>query len=284
MLLLLFLGLNVGLEQDLSALIANQSIVYGLAYEDLQTHERILINADHVFHAASTMKVPVMLEVFRRVDAGTLTLDQKIPVDNHFKSVIDGSEFVLEPEDEDPAFAYLGQEVSILDLVKPMITHSSNLATNVLILFLGPKAISDFMDQVGATHMEVRRALFDNKAFDANLNNESDAASFLAAMVATTREDLFSKSSRDQMFEILCQQHYRDMIPAGLPSDFKGRIGNKTGSISRVQHDGAIVQFPDGRRYALVVYTGDFGEDRARAIQTAVEISRTVYQNFTQQP
>src|SRR5947209_8390689 len=76
----------------------------GVGYVDLQTGDTLYMNADTQFHAASTMKVPVMLQLFRRVSEGALRLDQTLLVVNQFSSIVDGSSYRQDPaEDSDSA-------------------------------------------------------------------------------------------------------------------------------------------------------------------------------------
>lgn len=262
------------LDGRIAALLSTSTLSFGVAWHDLESGRSGGYQPELAMHAASTMKVAVMLELFRRVDEGSLTLDQTIAVSDVFQSVVDGSSFRLESDAIDPAFSLLGKQASLLDLCRPMITHSSNLATNVLLTFLGVEAIEATLVRIGAKGMLVRRALYDMKAFDAGINNETDARSFLAALLACQRADLYSANSRSLMFEILCQQQFRDMIPAGLPAGFKGRVGNKTGSISRVEHDGALVCQEDGRCYALVILCGDAQQELGERRQGAIELAR----------
>jgi len=109
--------------------------VVAVAILDLQTGDSLFVNADESFHAASTMKVPVMIELFRQIDAGRWRLDQKVPLANQFESIVDGSTYSLNAADDSDSSAYglVGQNVAIRDLLDRMITRSSNLATNALI-------------------------------------------------------------------------------------------------------------------------------------------------------
>src|SRR5882672_772600 len=71
-----------------------------VAYYDLATGKELLINPDVSFHAASTMKVPVMMEIFRQAAAGKLSIDQRIWVKNDFASIVDGSHYSLTPDSD----------------------------------------------------------------------------------------------------------------------------------------------------------------------------------------
>ena len=106
----------------------------GVAYMNLETDEILTYNPHQLFHAASTMKTPVMFELYKMRDDGVIRLDEKIPVINKFTSIADGSLYSLpiHSAQDDVLYPYLDQYVSYKLLIDKMITHSSNLATNVL--------------------------------------------------------------------------------------------------------------------------------------------------------
>src|SRR5687768_2480200 len=76
--------LRTEIEQRIAA---DAGAVAGVVYSDLETGERLSLAADTVFHAASTMKVPVMIEVLRRSEQGAFSLDQGILLTNRFRSL-----------------------------------------------------------------------------------------------------------------------------------------------------------------------------------------------------
>jgi len=271
------------LEADIKAAIAGQTAVYGIAFRDLASGETLTINGDDRMHAASTMKTPVMMRLFEMIDRGELRLDQPIEVRNQFHSIVDGSPFQIQVDSDESLYAHLGKTLPLVALIEAMIARSSNLATNILIEMAGAERTTALMHELGAADILVRRGVEDLKAFDRDLNNESSAAAMRAVMAACAQSDHFSPESRRQMWDILLLQAYNDMIPAGLPADSGAVVAHKTGSISRVQHDAAIVQLTDGHRYVLVVFARDFGDEagRAQVKTTATQISRLVYTHVT---
>jgi len=116
----------------------------GLYLHDLATHETLGIDDTVTFHAASTMKVPVMVELMRQVDTAAVTLEDRIPLVNTFASIIDGSPYRLSRDgDSDPAiYDRIGAPITYRELNERMIVRSSNLATNVLIERLDPTRIT----------------------------------------------------------------------------------------------------------------------------------------------
>jgi beta-lactamase class A len=76
------------LEASIRQRIEGQPGVYGVAFEDLASGQRLLLDADDRTHAASLMKVPVMMTVFHLVERGELDLDRPVPVKNTFASLV----------------------------------------------------------------------------------------------------------------------------------------------------------------------------------------------------
>jgi beta-lactamase class A len=229
----------------------------GIYYEDADgntfTH-----NADEVYHAASTMKIPVMMEVFHQVEQGKLKLDQPIPIQNEFKSIMDGSPFSLDSkEDGDPDFySNIGKTVPLLHCVERMINHSSNLATNIIIELVTPSAVMDLMKTIGAKDMTVLRGVEDIKAFNAGKINSTSARALAVCLKALQDKQFFQQESRSEMFRILLTQHFLDGIPAGIKANERGlKVANKTGNIEKIAHDAAIIQDASGRNSILVILT-----------------------------
>lgn len=253
-----------------------------VVYQDLgNPKDSVLIEADRSFHAASTMKVPVMVEFFRQVDAGTLSLDQPIPLVNQFRSIVDGSPYVLEPkDDEDSAlYAQIGKPVPARELIQRMITRSSNLATNSVIALVDPKRATQTLRALGAQQMTVLRGVEDNKAYQQGLNNSATARDLATLLTAIEQGKAASPRSTEAMRSILLAQELNAEIPAGLPPGT--RVAHKTGQISGVLHDAAIV-YPSGRSpYVLVVLTSGIPDEKV-ARTLIVDISRAVYAHATQ--
>lgn len=270
------------LKQSILAQISGQDAGYGIAFQWVGHGEGIFINADDLMHAASTMKVPVMMRLFEMIDDGEISLNTQVRIQNHFRSIVDGSPYSITVDSEEALYQKLGQPVPLEDLVVAMITKSSNLATNLLIELAKPEAIMTLMAGVGAGDMHILRGVEDLKAFEADRNNEASAGGMLKALMAAVTSDHFSVASREKMLAILRQQAFNDMIPAGLPPDSGALVAHKTGAISRVQHDAAIVDLPNGSRYGLVIFARDFGDAREKVKSTARAISRLVYDHVTQ--
>ncbi len=250
--------------------------IVGLAFHDLETGDTLFVNADDSFHAASTMKVPVMIELYRQIDAGKLSLDRGVPLVNQFKSIVDGSSYTLDPASDSDSSAYLrvGANVPVRELIDRMITRSSNLATNALIDLAGAERSNAAAHALGAKNIRVLRGVEDGKAFDAGLNNTTTARDLAVLMEAIETGRAASRASCDAMRDVLLRQEFNGEIPAGLPVGMK--VAHKTGFITGVLHDAAIVYPPGRRPYVLVVLTRGI-PDQTVARAMIADISRLVY-------
>jgi beta-lactamase class A len=248
----------------------------GVAFHDLSATDTLFVNADDSFHAASTMKVPVMIELFRRIDAEALSLDQGILLVNQFSSIVDGSPYHLDAGDDSDSSAYaaVGKRVPVRELIDRMITRSSNLATNALIELVGADHANATAHELGAKNIRVLRGVEDNKAFRAGLNNTTTARDLAVLLEAIESGRAGSRSSCDAMRDILLRQEFSAEIPAGLPPGTK--VAHKTGWITGVLHDAAIIYPRDRKPYVLVVLTRGIPDEKI-ARQLIVDISRLIY-------
>ncbi len=268
------------LKPKLEALItASGAETVGVAVYDLQTKQMLGINDKVSLHAASTMKVPVMMELFRQAAAKQINLDATIPVKNEFASIVDGSSYQLNASDDSDNLMYqkLGQPMTIRALIERMIVRSSNLATNILIEKAGAENTMKLMRSLGANEIQVRRGVEDNKAFRAGLNNTTTADDLMILLRAIAEKKVADARACNEMLAILQKQEFNEGIPAGLPSGTK--VAHKTGSITKIYHDAGIVYLPKRKPYVIVVLTRGFAEEK-RAHQLVAEISRQVYQSI----
>lgn len=253
-----------------------QEGTFALAFQMVGDTPALYINADTVFHAASTMKVPVMIEVFNQAEKGVFNLNDSILLKNEFRSIVDGSVFQLSESDDGDTDLYqrVGSRMSIYDLTWRMITRSSNFATNLLIQLVGAGNVMNTLRLAGADKTLVLRGVEDQKAFDAGLNNVTTARDLLTLFRQIAEGKMISPHASDEMVKILEGQEFNSIIPALLPSGLK--IAHKTGNITGVEHDGGIIYLPDGRKYILVLLSKNL-TDRDGAVKMMSEVSRMVY-------
>ncbi|HWN45649.1 MAG TPA: serine hydrolase [Thermoanaerobaculia bacterium] len=255
----------------------------GVAFHHLGTGATFSVNDRERFHAASTMKVPVMMGFFEAIDRGAMRLDEPVEVRNEFHSIMDGSVYTLDPkEDGDPdLYQAVGQTRPLEELIRRMIVRSSNLATNLLIERIGAPTVMDLMRRIEAYDLRVLRGVEDQKAYDAGMNNVTTANDLRIVLKAIADGTTFSAASGERMIDILKAQEFNEKIPAGLPPGTP--VAHKTGDITGIHHDAAIVFPPGEKPYVLVVLTAGF-QDEKEADKAIADISRAVWAQRGQMP
>ena len=269
-------------ELDASAAIAArvartpEAVARVVAYRLDGRGPRISILGDSLVHAASTMKVPVLIALAQRADRGLLRLDDAMLLENRFTSIVDQSTYSLDPADDsdDAVYARVGERVPIRWLATRMITHSSNLATNAMLTVVRADSVTAMTRALGTTRMLVRRGVEDTPAFRAGLNNVTTASDLARLMEAIATDRAATPASCAWMRDVLFAQFYNTAIPMGLPAGV--RIAHKTGDITRVEHDAAIVYPERGAPYVLVVLTSGV-ESQAAARTLIADITRIVH-------
>ncbi|MEK6375827.1 MAG: serine hydrolase [Acidobacteriota bacterium] len=247
----------------------------GISFFDAETTIQWSYNADFYFHAASTMKLAVLLGVFRQVERGDLSLDSAVHVRNRFTSIVNREPFMLDlARDADPdVYGHLGKTLTVRELAYWMITKSSNLATNLLVDILGIDIIQKALDELDIDGIRILRGVEDQAAFEAGLNNEVTATGLLKLLRLIAEGKAYSKHACDEMLNILLEQQYRSGIPAGLPK--AARVAHKTGNISTVHHDAGIVYLENRKPYVLVILT-QFAAEGGRGTAVA-DVSRDIF-------
>jgi len=251
----------------------------GIAFFDGETTIQWSYNGDHYFHAASTMKLAVLLGVMREVERGDLTLDAPVHIRNRFTSIVNQEPFMLDlGRDADPdVYGHLGKTLSVRELAFWMITKSSNLATNLLVDIVGINNIQQALDELEIDGVKILRGVEDQAAYQAGLNNEVTANGLLKLLRIIANRKAYSPKASEEMLSILLEQQYRSGIPAGLPK--AARVAHKTGNISTVHHDAGII-FLEGREpYVLVVLT-QFAAETGRGTAVA-EVSRDIFNTLS---
>lgn len=252
-----------------------------VAVQDLETGKEIFINADVMMHPASTMKVPVMMEVFRQAEAGIFSLDDKIVINNAFKSIVDGSEFSLSVVDDSETTLYprIGEMETIRELNRLMIVRSSNLATNILMELVGTARVDAFIKELGILDVNVIRLIEDNKAYRLNMNNTFSARGTTQMMRLIAEGKVISKSASDAIIKVMFGQEFNESIPALLPADIK--VAHKTGWTGQHFHDTGIVFSPNRKPYAISLFTHGFPEDdENQAHECMAKISKIIYEEI----
>jgi len=252
----------------------------GVASYDYHHRTRWGCDADAWFHAASTIKVPVLLGVFAAIDDGRLAPTSRVHVRNRFLSVVDGRPYRIERsrDSNGAVHAAIGHTLQVRELAHHMIVTSSNLATNLLIDIVGLVEIRRTLERLGLDGIALRRGVEDMAAWEQEINNEVTADGLLRALRVLQEDEHFPEELRGEMLDILHGQAFASGIPAGLPAD--ARVAHKTGEISTVAHDAGIVFLPDREPYVVVILT-EWKPEVAGRNEAIAAISRAVFESVT---
>ena len=269
-----FADLTAALEEVSAAVPAAAALF------DYQTGQSWSFKGDRWFHAASTIKIAVLACTFTTLQQRDLTASHQLPVRNHFSRAADGSPYqTLAARDSDAeTYAAIDRTMRIDDLARRMIAVSSNLATNVLLDFVGVARARQILAGAGVTGIDLVRGVEDDRAFAAGISNQVTAAGLVGLLRAILEGRFGGNASTDEMLDILCSQTFNRGIPAGLPPAIRtsARIAHKTGEISTVTHDAGVVFLPCRPPYALAVLTGT-GPDAPDRYELIARISRQAF-------
>lgn len=215
--------------------------VIAVGYKNLKTGGEFFYNEDHVFPAASIVKVPIMLEYFRQRDKGALKDDTTVPLKDG--DIVGGAGVLFE--------LHRGVQLTLLDLLRLMIVISDNTASNIMLDRVGMDEINAFMKSLGLNDTVIgRKFMIDpNAKFSKNFTSVQDMVKLYEILY---RGGILSEQSRKEALDILSRQQYREKIPLLLPKKMK--VCHKTGEISGVRHDCALVMF-EKAPYILCVLT-----------------------------
>jgi beta-lactamase class A len=248
-----------------------------VAVHDLESGLRFSLEGDRWFHAASTIKVAVLLALFRSADEGRVRLDDSLHVRNRFISAANASSFHLDRDSDAMPELYqaIGRTAKISALAEGMIAVSSNLATNLLLDLVGVEYARKVLRDAQVKGVELRRGVEDHAAHKQGINNEATANGLLT-LLSALRGDFLSSESKEQAIRILLEQRFNSMIPAGLPAH--AAVAHKTGEISTACHDMGIVYLPEREPYIAVILT-EFDLEQNGRRETVAAISEAIYRS-----
>jgi len=243
----------------------------GVAFHDEATSATIRHRGHELFHAASTMKIPVMMEVFRQAADKKFALSDTLLVDPIFSSMVDGTPF--RTEGDTVVENHIGERIPIIDLVRQMMVVSDNLATNLLIDLVTPQKITKGMRQFGAELGYVLRKLQDIKAYEIGVSNRIAPNDLNALLMALENGKVAAPAETETMRGILLDQEFNDLIPKLLPESV--RVGHKTGSITGPRHDTGMVYTDSGNYYLTILSSGLKDEEAGE--EAIAQLSRLIY-------
>jgi beta-lactamase class A len=250
-----------------------------VAVEDLETSTCVRYQADRWFHAASTIKLAVLLGVYAAFHLGRFVPQARLHVRNRFFSAFDGSAYrVAGDRDADREVQRaVGKTMRLSELARNMITRSSNLATNLLLDLLGIEFLQRVLDEHRLAGIDLRRGVEDELAFQHGINNRVTADGLVQLLRLMAEERALTADLSRQMLDILHEQEFRSGIPAGLPAH--ARVAHKTGEISTVAHDAGVVYLPKRRPYIVAILT-EWEPGSSGRSATIAAASYLVYQHL----
>ncbi len=255
---------------------------FAVAYLDRDKGDTLLINSRRIFHAASTMKTPVLIEIYKQAYEGKFSLTDSIEIKTNFNSIADGSEYILPStsDSETSLYVMVGKKKTIASLTYDMVIMSSNLATNIIMELVGAENVTNSMRDLGAKDIQVLRGVEDLKAYEEGINNTTTAYDLMLIFSAIADGKVVGEGASAEMIDILMNQQFNHIIPAKLPRNVK--VAHKTGSITGVQHDTGIVYLPNGESYILILLSSDLKDQKAGE-EALADISRIIYDFKTAQ-
>jgi beta-lactamase class A len=227
----------------------------GVAIDDLETGAKFNYHAERWFHAASTIKLAILIGVYGAIHRGDLLPQSRVHVRNRFLSAYDGSPYRVRVDRDANAEVHkeVGRTLRVAELAEHMITSSSNLATNLLLDLVGLDVLQRTLDGFGLHGVDLRRGVEDELAFEHGINNRVTASGLVGLLRLIGEEHAFTPLLSRQMLDVLHGQHFKSGIPAGLPRE--ARVAHKTGEISTIAHDAGLVYLPGRKPYALAILT-----------------------------
>ena len=257
--------LRAKFQADLQAVVDAYEGVAGLHIVDLTTGDRFAVRDDLRFPQASAIKVPVLLELFRRADSDPGLPGKRVEMTDEIRTLGSG------------VLRYLtdgGSALSLEDYAIYMILYSDNTATNVLIDELGMDAVNELSASLGAERTLLQRKMIrpdQSAAGNENLSTPRDAATIMERIASCDLPMSESACARvREILELYKEGPIRTPVPAEVP------IAYKPGGITGVATVWGIVDVPD-RPYVIVVMS-NYGGDGGAVIEA---ISALAYDYFS---
>lgn len=256
-----------------------------VSYHDYATETSWSYHGDRWFHAASTIKVAVLVGLFAAAEQERFRLSDRLHVRNRFFSVVDGGVYQISSSSDanEKVYSAIGKLMRLRQLAEHMIATSSNLATNLLLDLVGVEFVRDVLVSCGVRGVDLRRGVEDDAAFEAGINNRITSDGLVSLFRLIEECACFGRASCDEMLAILRAQEFRSGIPAGVPDEIRtdAQFAHKTGDISTVTHDAGLVYLPDRPPYVVSILT-EWHPDASGRREAVARLSRAVFDYLTE--
>jgi beta-lactamase class A len=280
----------------------------GFAGQLIGSDKIISHNGDMNFPMASVYKVPAAVTLLKKVEAGEVKLDHMVELT--LDDMVAGDNVIA------LNFVHPGLQLSVANLIEAMITMSDNTATDAVIsLAGGPKTITAAMRKLGIKDMRIDRNIKDifrdvlgmdgpatvaaveeflqsnpemvtqlvtfpkNPKYEADPRDQSTPLAMLDLLMKIDSATAISEDSRDFLIASMSRTRtgagrIKGLLPRGTP------VAHKTGTSSGVANDVGYVTLPDGRRFAIAIFTGSSDTPMADRDRALAEVARTLYDYF----
>jgi len=256
------------LQQQFTALAdARPQLTPGAYFIDPDTGEYLSLRGEDSFAAASTIKVPILVALFQAIDAGQVTLDEKLTMRPDLIATGSGALQYQPPN----------SQYAVLDLAEKTIISSDNTATNLLLDRLGGAEVLNAKFQDWGLEQTVIRNLLP----DLSGTNTTSPQDLVKLMALLEGDRLVKPESRERILAIMRRTKTRTLLPQGLGEG--ATIAHKTGDIGSMVGDVGAIVLPSGKRYfAAVLVTRPHNDRSAQELIRAY--SRAAYQHFASVP
>ncbi|CCH53905.1 beta-lactamase [Fibrisoma limi BUZ 3] len=220
--------------------------------------------ADERVPSASLIKLPILIEAMERIKAGQLDPDEIHILTDSEKTGGDG---ILKTYSHRSRIAYR-------DIIRLMMIHSDNTATNILINELGMNAINQRIRSLGLAKTQLNRVMMDTAAVRQGRENYVTAREMNQLLTKIYQHQIATPALCDQMLDILKQNENRQTIPRLLPNTVV--VAHKTGILSYVRGDVGIIYAPQPFVLSVLVQ----GVSTAEAERIISEIALMCYNHY----
>jgi beta-lactamase class A len=258
------------LARRLQAAVEEFDGVMGVSVKDLASGDEIGVDWDERFLAASSIKIPILIELFRKAKEGAINLEERVTVGDDVK--VGGTGVLKEMGDGTATLA-------LSDLASLMITVSDNTATNILIDVVGMEHVNSLMESMGLRTTRLMRKMQDSEAIAMGRENYATPREFMRLMAALYTCEGVDPWVSEQALSVL-KKPKTTAINRLLP--YQVKVASKYGNMRDSYCDIGIVYHPE-RPYVISVMTKEIPEDDVRKQRTIDEISkvsRMVYDHF----
>lgn len=242
------------LEKRIEAEVKSYDGTIGLYADDFHGNV-IAMGADEPFETASAIKTYILAALFDRIGQGRASLEDKVTYEE--SHMVDGSGVLcaLDP----------GAVLRVKDAATLMIIVSDNIATNMMIDYLGIDEINACIQRLGCKNTRLHNSLHFDRYEKLGTSTPKDYAGIFKRLA---RRELISPAADEKMLEILKKQHYNSMLTKDFPPYYMDsdntdevliHVASKSGSMDACRNDGGLIFTPYGP-YVLVMFHKDFSD------------------------